>query len=63
MTVDELYYIFDPENVPCDIKPEKYYFVTFTMIRVLKRSSQAEGRTALSATKTREGTLPASRKF
>lgn len=32
MTVDELYYIFDPENVPCDNKPEKYYFVTFTMI-------------------------------
>lgn len=43
---------FDPKNIQCDIKPEKYYFVIFTMIRVLKRFGQVEGYATLSATET-----------
>lgn len=28
---------FDPENIQCDVKSEKYYFVIFTTIGVLKK--------------------------
>ena len=40
---------FDPENIQCDVKSEKYYFVIFTMIECLKRFGQVEGCTLLSA--------------